>query len=140
MPKIIVSFGIIIFFFTICFAQKSANPIVKKKSSRVIEISNMLGYAGGMKCLKENKPIIGTIVKRWFEDDEVTLAGIIVRNAKDKRKSVNIDSDHMFLLGRTTPEILSDFLEKDKKVQIWYFDCSGGGSGVFSYANKIKVI
>jgi hypothetical protein len=123
-----------------CLAQIGGNPIVKKKGKLVIEISNMLGDAGGMECLKETKPIIGTIVKRWFEDDEITLARVIIRDAKDKRKSINVDSEHLFLLGRTTNEILSDFLEKNKKVQVWYYDCRGGGSGVFPYANRVKAL
>lgn len=118
-------------------------PTVKYSSSgqnrSVIEISNMLGEVEYMECKRVARPITGTIVKRDFEDDEVTIASFILSDAKDRRIPININDAQVGLLGRETSGIVSSLLSKGNKIQVWTYQCSGGGSGIFTYAERIKV-
>jgi hypothetical protein len=110
----------------------------KGKARRVIAMSNMLGDADGMKCSKLSRPFVGTIVKRVFDEDETMIVNVVLRDAKDERNFINIDGAQILGLGRTAPTLLSSLLGKGKKVSISAYECSGGGSGIFYYANRVK--
>lgn len=132
----IVSFG-----FSVA-AQEA--PTVKYagsgKDRRVVDVSNMLGEVEYMKCKRVARPVIGKIVKRDFEDDEVTITGFIVADVRDKRIPINVNNVQVGLLGRYTNAIIPELLSKGNRVQVWMHQCSGGGSGIFNYAERVKVL
>jgi hypothetical protein len=140
--KIYLAFVFVITLAANVFAQDA--PTVKysgtKQNRRVIEMSNMLGEVEYMECKRVTRPVIGTIVKRNFEDDEVMIASFILSDAKDKRIPININDAQVGLLGRETSGIVSSLLSKGNKIQVWTYQCSGGGSGIFTYAERIKVL
>ncbi len=74
--KIYLAFVFVITLAANVFAQDA--PTVKysgtKQNRRVIEMSNMLGEVEYMECKRVTRPVIGTIVKRNFEDDDVMIA------------------------------------------------------------------
>jgi hypothetical protein len=119
-------------------AQDNGSPSAKFRGSKIIEISNMLGDADGMDCRKLSKPIVGTILKRDFDENEVMVTVFVVRDARDNRKFINIDSTQMSGMGRQTASNLSSLLAKGSRVQVTAYECSGGGSGVFTYAERVK--
>ena len=110
----------------------------KGQARRVIGMSNMLGDADGMTCSKRSRPFVGTIVKRTFDEDETMITNVALRDAKDERVFVNIDTAQIWGLGRTAPTLLSSLLGKGKKVTISAYECSGGGSGIFYYADRVN--
>lgn len=136
---------ILLFILTVGFSVEIVGqigqPIVKyggaQKAPRIIQVSNMLGDTDGFTCKKSNI-INGTIVKRDFEEDETMISSFVLKDAKDNRKSVNVDSMQIWLLGREAPRIVSSLLEKNAQVKVWTSECTGGGSGVFIYADKIQ--
>lgn len=129
---------------TLNVVAQSGQPIVKyggaKNASRIIEMSNMLGDADGMTCSKIRRPFVGTVVKRDFDEDETMMVNITLRDAKDERIPVNINGGQIWLLGRPAPKLLSSLLGKGRNVSVWAYECSGGGSGVFYYADRVKAL
>lgn len=119
-------------------------PIVeyvgKRVNRRVVEISNMLGQVQYMECKRVVTPVIGKIVKRDFEEDEVTIASFIVADARDKRIPINLNDAQVGLLGHYTNTVISELLARGNRVQVWMHQCSGGGSGIFDYAERVKVL
>ncbi len=105
--------------------------------SRIIEMSNMFANPNGDTCEKSDI-YIGTILKRQFDEDEVFITVITLRDAKDNRHYINIDTEQISLLGRNAPSQLSSLLGKGKRVKVWTQECSGGGSGIFFYADKVR--
>ncbi len=80
---------------------------------------------------KSSQPYVGTIVKRRFDDDEITLAGIILREANDERYFINIDTEYVSNKGRFIPRELSSILTLNRKVKIWVYGCGASGSMLF---------
>ena len=121
---------------------QSGQPVVKyggtKRTPRIIEMSNMFGGEESidMRCSRL-RPFVGTIVKRDFDEDEVMVTNITIRDTKDERVHLNVDSEQISLLGRTAPTIISSFLGKGKRVKVWAYTCSGGGSGNFLYVDRV---
>ena len=129
---------------TLNVMAQSGQPVVKyggaKNASRIIEMSNMLGDADGMTCSKIRRPFVGTIVKRDFDEEETMIVNITLRDARDERIPININGGQIWLLGRPAPKLLSSLLGKGKKVSVSAYECSGGGSGVFYYADRVKAL
>ncbi|CAN5835313.1 hypothetical protein BH20ACI4_BH20ACI4_27110 [soil metagenome] len=140
--KIYLAFILVVALVANAFAQDA--PSVKYsgmgKNRRVIEMSNMLGEVEYMECKRVTRPVTGTIVKRNFEDDEITIASFILSDARDKRIPINVNDAQVGLLGRETSSIVSSLLSKENKIQVWTYQCSGGGSGFFTYAERIRVL
>ena len=140
--KIYFAFVFVIALTANVFAQDA--PTVKysgtTQNRRVVEMFNMLGEVEYMECKRVSRPIIGTIVKRNFEDDEFMIASFVISDAKDKRIPININDAQVGILGRETSSIVSSLLSKGNKIQVWTHQCSGGGSGVFTYAERIRVL
>lgn len=110
------------------------------KNRRVTEMSNMLGEVEYMECERSARLVTGKIVKRDYEEDEFTIASFIVADARDKRFPVNLNAATVGLLGHDRNGLISSLLTKGKRVQVWFHECSGGGSGTFFYANRIKAL
>ncbi len=139
MTKICVVFVLLVLFAGEMVAQ-IGQPVLKRKGNKVIEISNMLGTVEGFECLRESRPIIGTVLKRSYDEEETTMVSFVLRDAKDNRHFINLNDDQVGLLGRTTHTIISSLIAKGSRLQVWTYDCNGGGSGIFTYASRIKVL
>ncbi len=124
------------------FAQDA--PTVKYsgagKNRRVTEMSNMLGEVEYMECKRAARLVTGKIVKRDYEEDEFTIASFVVADARDKRFPINLNEATVGVLGHDRNGLISSLLTKGNRVQVWFHECSGGGSGIFFYANRIKVL
>lgn len=107
---------------------------------RVVEITNMLGDVPYMTCGKKPDLVIGKIVKRDFDEDEITVTSFVVADARDKRIPINLNEDQVGILGHHRNSIISELLGKGNRVQVTRFTCSGGGSGIFFYAERIKLL
>lgn len=124
-------------FITNVIAQdENKPPIAIFGRSRLVELSNMAGDMSD--CAKAARPYTGTIVQRKFDDDEITLIGIIVRDSKDERTFLNIDSDQISQLNRAALSNLSSFLGKGKRIKAWAYMC--GVSGGVQFATRIKAL
>jgi len=124
------------------FAQDA--PSVKYRGTgqnrQVVEMSNMLGDIEYMECKRTAKLVTGKIVKRDYEEDEITIASFIVADARDKRHPINVNEAKVGLLGHYRNDIVSSLLAKGNRVQVWTHQCTGGGSGIFIYADRVKVL
>lgn len=110
------------------------------KNRRVTEMSNMLGEVEYIECKRVARLITGKIVKRDYDEDEFTIASFIVADARDKRFPINLNEATVGMLGHDRNGLVSSLLTKGNKVQVRFHECSGGGSGIFFYADRIKVL
>lgn len=140
--KAIYTFAVLFSVGTCAVAQDI--PTVKYagsgKNRRVVEITNMLGEVPYMECGRKPDLVIGKIVKRDFEEDEVTVSSFVVADTRDKRIPINLNEDQVGILGHSRNEIISELLSKGNRVQVTRFTCSGGGSGIFFYAGRVKLL
>ncbi len=140
--KLYLTFVLVITF-AINVAAQNNQPTVAYggtgQARRVIEMSNMLGEVDGVECLR-SRSYTGTIVRRTFDEEETMITGITLRDARDNRIHLNINESHIWGLGRTAPSILSSLLARGRRVRIWTYECSGGGSGVFIYADRVRAL
>lgn len=120
-------------------AQSSARPNAKYEGTRgnprLIELSNLGGSSEG--CVKRG-PFIGTLVQRKFDDDEITLIGFVVRDAKDERTYINLDDEQIDRMLMVDRGYLSTFLAKGKRLKVWAFAC--GAAGRVLYADRIVAL
>lgn len=109
-------------------AQTNRKPTAQKP----VEIDTilnviLLNLAPDTVCGKpewaEKEVHIGTILKRQFDDTELRLSGFVIRDAKDQRTFINIDTHYVAGLARSAPEELSSFLTKDKRIKVWVYRC-----------------
>jgi hypothetical protein len=124
------------------FAQNKKPPIAKydnKKEPQLVSLSNMLGDADGFKC-KKAKTYKGVVVIRTFNDDETMIVVFTLKDAKDNRIYLNLNESQSWLLGREAPVLISKLLAKNSEVTVSTFNCTGGGSGIFQYADIIRKI
>lgn len=63
--------------------------------------------------------ITGKVLRRGFDENQVTLVGFVIRDASDVRSFVNIDTDHLVNSDGMLPTKLSRLLAKGKRVKIW---------------------
>lgn len=120
-------------------AQSFARPNAKyegtRSNPRLIELSNLGGSSEG--CVKRG-PFIGTLVQRKFDDDEITLIGFVVRDAKDERTYINLDDEQIDRMLMVDRGYLSTFLAKGKRLKVWAFAC--GAAGRVLYADRIVAL
>lgn len=109
-----------------------------KGGDEVIDMWNMKGTVPYMECWKKPDVYVGTIVKRDYEEDEMTISSFILKRAGDKRIAININQDQIGLLGHYSVSNLASLLTQGKKVKVWSYECTGGGSGVFAYADRVQ--
>jgi len=86
--------------------------------------------------VKQAVPIDGVIMKRNFDENEMTLIGVVVREKDDQRYFVNIDSEYVAGRGRWVPSELSSILSKGRRVKIWVYGC--GAAGMMFWARTVK--
>lgn len=102
----------------------------------MIELSNMAGDVS--ECAIAIKPYTGVIVKRVFDDDELTIIGIVLRDSKDERIYLNIDDDQISEMTRADLSNFSSFLSKGNRIKAWAYMC--GVSGGVLFASKVKAL
>jgi hypothetical protein len=138
MAKICFTIILVLLFGLSVIAQTKRKPVAK----RAVEPDTILAVvlsdlAADTVCGKpewaEKESYIGTIIKRQFDDSELQLSGFVIRDVKDRRTFINIDTDHVSGLARSAPEELSSFLKKGKRVKVWVYRCRH-----ILYAHKIK--
>ena len=91
---------------------------------------------GGACYPRETPTLSGTIIKRQYDDDELTLIGFVLRSRGDKRTYVNIDHEYVSGKGRFVPEELLQLVKPRKQVKIWVYGC--GASGRLLMLEKIQ--
>jgi hypothetical protein len=121
-------------------AQTANAPIAifggTQRNARMIALSNM---AGDMEdCDRQRTPYVGTIVKRQFDEDEVTIIGIVIREPNDTRAFINLDIEQLDRLPLSDRAHLSSFLGMRKRVKVWTYSC--GAAGRVLYAYRIKAL
>lgn len=100
------------------FAQGGYNPDTG--------IEKIIWHFEGDPCAM-NEPLmlrtfVGTVVKRTFQDDELTLEGFVLSHQKDRRMDVTIEP--LFLQESTLlRDQLSDFLWVQRKVKVTVAVC-----------------
>lgn len=107
----------------------------KQGNPRLIELSNLGGSSDG--CVKRG-PFIGTLVQRKFDDDEITLIGFVVRDAKDERTYINLDDEQIDRMLMVDRGYLSSFLARGRRLKVWAFAC--GAAGRVLYADRIVAL
>lgn len=123
----------------VALAQSSARPNARyggtRGNPRLIEFSHLAGSSDG--CVKRG-PFIGTLVQRKFDDDEITLIGFVVRDAKDQRTYINLDDEQIDRMLMVDRDYLSSFLAKGKRLKVWAYAC--GAAGRVLYADRIVAL
>lgn len=126
----------ILAFSFVTFGQRA--PTVRQRGKQIIEINNIMGKVSRMSC-KSPATYRGRIAERSFEDDGVTIAGLILSDSKGKRQAIKFNRKQIKLLGQYSTNIVSTLLTTGKRVQASTYECSGG-SGTFRYANRIQAL
>jgi hypothetical protein len=71
----------------------------------------------------EKEVYSGSIIKRDFDDSEMLLSGFVLRDAKDDRTYINIDTEHVSGLAASASNDLADFLTKGRRIKVWVYRC-----------------
>jgi hypothetical protein len=143
MVKTCLTITLTLLFAVSVIAQTSKKSTTKrgstKKTTRTIEkatLSDLYDKDSEAYCLELPQPIIGTIVSRKFDDEELTLIGFTIREKTDERTFVNIDTEYVSGKGRFVPTELSSILSKGKRVKIRVYGC--GAAGALFYLDKVQ--
>lgn len=126
---------ILLYVFSV-FINAQAGPTYRERAGKIVSMSNLVGNEPGWTC-KGSPSRIGTIVKRDYLDDEITISGFVLKSANDERKQINIDTEHLRVWGRETNRMVSEMFSLNSKVRVNLTECSGGGSGVFLFVKQI---
>lgn len=119
-----------------CLAQTEKLPTAEFNKKGMYELSNLYSEKDG--CYKHEEPFQGTIVKREFAEDELTIIGLVLMDENDNRTYINIDSEQVKKLSRAAYSNLSSFLGKGKQMEIWVYGC--GASESVLIADKMKLL
>lgn len=86
------------------------------------DMAASLDLASSPPCGVDEKPrhqmVVGTVMKREFAEDEMTLSGVVIKESKDQRTFVNLDVEYLQgETGNLTAQ-LSEFLAVGKRVTL----------------------
>ena len=112
-------------------------PQIERNGDKIAEITNLMGTIPNMKCA-EPSLIKGTVTKKWFEKDDLTIAGFTLSDAKGNGKSINLNNEQVKLLGEYSVDVMSSLIKNGKRLQIWTYNCAQGDSEIVIYASRIK--
>lgn len=110
------------------YAGRPNNP-------RLVEMWNMAGAERAEGCFRGG-PVVGTIVKREFADDEMTIVGIVVRDSSDERSYFNIESDRITRMSMVSQGHYGSLVARGRQVMVWAYAC--GAAGRVWVADRIK--
>ncbi len=71
----------------------------------------------------EKEVYVGSIIKRQFDNNELTLNGFVLRAKDDTRTFINLDSDYIAGQAASATSDLSDFLTKGRHLKVWVYRC-----------------
>jgi hypothetical protein len=141
MNKLSFTFFLLTVFTVNVNAQNNRPPVAKYDATGMIELSNMVMSKTVEGCYKSDSDsdyiYEGTIVKRNFADNEITLLSIVLSDSNDERSYINIDDEQIKLMGLADHASFSSFLGKGKRVKVWVYRC--GAAGRIIYADTIKL-
>jgi hypothetical protein len=66
---------------------------------------------------------IGIVQKRDFADDELHLAGFVLKTKGDKRQYINFDSEYISSLAASAMSDLSDWFIVGRKIKVSVYRC-----------------
>ncbi len=116
-------------------SQVKTNP-PKRTVQMKVRMIDLYDKSSDAYCLELPKPIVGTVLNRKFDEDELTLVGFVIREKTDERSFVNIDTDYVAGKGRFVPSELSSVLMKGKRISIGVYGC--GAAGALFYLDSLK--
>lgn len=128
---------LLILFILLSYSAFSQNPPkVERADGKIVEVTNLIGNVSGRKCVEPslNK---GTVAKKWFEKDDLTIAGFIIKDAKEKEISLSLNNDQVKLLGPYSVDIMSSLIRNGKRLQIWAYECVNESDTVL-FVSRIK--
>lgn len=113
----------------------SGFPIAAQKSAGKT-MSDLYNKDDSGACMALGKPFAGTVVKRNYADDEITLVGFVLREPGDERTFLNIDNEYVAGKGHFVPDELLEIIKVGKRVKVWVYEC--GASGRLMYLDKVQ--
>lgn len=134
------------FFFLVaatCHAQGSREPVpsydIRGGVHRLVSISNLFGNIP-IGCSKQDRPLVGEVIKRQFDSDEMTIVGFVLRTNNDERFFINVDTDSLDELNRSMPNAgrtwIGELLKQGNKVRVTTIVC---GSGSLEFADSVRL-
>jgi len=120
---------------TILAQSKKVEKAAKPKPS----MADLYNKDDGGACYPLKPPTLsGTVVKRQYDEDEITLIGFVLKEPGDDRTFVNVDHEYVGKKGRFVPEELLQFVKPGNRVKIWVYGC--GASGRLLMLEKIQIL
>lgn len=83
----------------------------------------------------EKETYDGMVIKRQFNANEVQLSGFVLRDAKDRRTFINLESEHIASVAASASSDLSNFLIKGRRIKVFVYKCRR-----ILYAYKIQAL
>ncbi len=87
-------------------------------------------------CIPLGKPFSGTVVKRNYAENEITLVGFVLREPGDERSFLNVDYEYVAGKGRFIPAELLEVIKVGNRIKVWVYGC--GASGRLMYLDKVQ--
>lgn len=107
--------------------------------SHLIGISKLYGDPGI--CGADHSPFVGTIVKKTFDSDEMTIRGFVLRLTNDERVFVNLTWDNLNSWNERQSKAgqinILELLKLGGQVRVTTFTC---GSGSIVFADSIRKV
>jgi hypothetical protein len=108
-------------------AQVKKRKSITKPKTQLTELTNETEG-----CYKSS--FSGTIVKRNFDEDEITLSGFVLRESDDNRIYVNVDHEYLSNKGRFELSNLASTLTLNRRVKISVYGCGTAGALFWLYS------
>lgn len=106
----------------------------------MVSISNLFGNIP-IGCSKQDRPLVGEVIKRQFDSDEMTIVGFVLRTNNDERFFINVDTDSLDELNRSMPNAgriwIGELLKQGNKVRVTTIVC---GSGSLEFADSVRLL
>ncbi len=121
---------------------KNPTPVYStaEKGRHLIGISNLYGETS-VHCGIDLSPVVGTIVRRDFESDQMTVMGFVLRLANDERIFVNLSWDNLNDWNKQQSKIglisIRELLTLGNYVRVTTVTC---GRGSITFADSINKI
>lgn len=112
-------------------AQNKGKGKTRSKSKPKIQLTTLTGE--GDDCTKT--AFTGTVVKRNFAEDEITLVSFVLREPDDNRIYINVDSEFLREKGRYELSETTSALSLKRNVKVGVYGC--GASGLFFWLESV---
>jgi len=123
MVRLSIFFAIL--FFPISAIAQQVPEVKYDRNGVMVEVGNISDVQG---CFPVDKPYTGTIVRKFYEEDELTVAGIILSDSRGERIGLNMDSDRLREMSMADmSNFFGEFIRNGKRVMVWTYACGAGG-------------